>query len=371
MASQYRRRSLMLNTIAKVAQGNPTIITDSSSRRLKKLNIYGQSSQDGTPTHESPIEIISKEVSEIKLTGKNKLPFPFKLFTEERTIEGVTFTPLENGGIKINGTSTNMSFLNLDNYPYEKGYTYTLWYENGAEYQQSVNSMFIGHDSDNEFVYINIPSAGITYNNLVLYPMQSLENVSNSYEPYKEQKITLSDPITLRGIPVSSDGNITIDGQQYISDCIKEKDGVIGVERNTQELLVSSMNKLYLTLGTHTNGQPYLACNNEDKDTYIRAIKPFCNRYIGSFFTTDNGKVYIPNVKGFIINDNRFTDKDTAISIITDEETKVLLALLNSTFEPLPEADQEAIRKLKTFYPNTVIQTGCWNEVTYSAKRGG
>lgn len=48
MASQYRRRSLMLNTIAKVAQGNPTIITDSSSRRLKKLNVYGQSEQVST-----------------------------------------------------------------------------------------------------------------------------------------------------------------------------------------------------------------------------------------------------------------------------------------------------------------------------------
>lgn len=131
------------------------------------------------------------------------------------------------------------------------------------------------------------------------------------------------------------------------------------------------MNKSYLTLGTHTNGQPYLACNNEDKDTYLRAIKPLCNRYIGSYYMTDNGKVFIPNKKGFIINDNRFTDKDTAISIITDEETKVLLPLLNPTFEPLPDEIQAQYKALKSYYPNTVIQTGCWNEVTYSAKRGG
>lgn len=259
MASQYRRRSLMLNTIAKVAQGNPTIITDSSSRRLQKLNIYGQSEQDGTPSPENPVEIISKEVSEIKVT-------------------------------------------------------------NGADLSQT---------------------------------------------------ITLAEPITLRGIPVSSDGNVTIDGQQYIADVIKEKNGVIGVDGYVQELLVSSMNKLYLTVGTHTNGQPYLSCNNENKDTYIRDIFPLCNRYIGSYYIMDNGKVYIPNAQGFIINDNRFTDRDTAISIITDEETKVLLPLLNSTFTPLPEEIQTQYKALKSYYPNTVIQTGCWNEVTYSAKRGG
>jgi hypothetical protein len=106
----------MLNTIAKVAQGNPTIITDSSSRRLQKLNIYGQSEQDGTPTVENPIEIISKEISQIKVT-------------------------------------------------------------NGADLSQT---------------------------------------------------ITLTEPITLRGIPVDNGGNVTIDGQQYVSDVICEKDVNIG-----------------------------------------------------------------------------------------------------------------------------------------------
>ena len=50
---------------------------------------------------------------------------------------------------------------------------------------------------------------------------------------------------------------------------------------------------------------------------------------------------------------------------------KVIYKLSQPTQEDLPQQDQEAIRALKTYYPNTVIQTGCWNEVTYSAKRGG
>lgn len=101
MASQYRRRLLMLNTIAKVAQGNPTIITDSSSRRLQKLNVYGQSSQDGTPSVENPIPIISKEVSEIKVTNGADLSQTITL-TEPITLRGLPVT-LVDGNIVING----------------------------------------------------------------------------------------------------------------------------------------------------------------------------------------------------------------------------------------------------------------------------
>ena len=38
------------------------------------------------------------------------------------------------------------------------------------------------------------------------------------YEPYHEQNVTL--PYTLNAIPVSSGGNVTIDGQQYIADYV-------------------------------------------------------------------------------------------------------------------------------------------------------
>lgn len=69
------------------------------------------------------------------------------------------------------------------------------------------------------------------------------------------------------------------------------------------------------------------------------------------------------------INKNRLSTQD-AIGLKEWLKTNPLTfdyISADPTFEPLPEADQEAIRKLKTFYPNTVIQTGCWNEVEYVA----
>ena len=92
MASQYRRRSLMLNTIAKVAQGNPTIITDSSSRRLQKLNIYGQSEQNST-------------------TGAQLLD-P-SLFDADETTNGITYTTNEDGSVKVEGTAINLSLIHI------------------------------------------------------------------------------------------------------------------------------------------------------------------------------------------------------------------------------------------------------------------
>lgn len=50
-----------------------------------------------------------------------------------------------------------------------------------------------------------------------------LSENTTAYEPYKEQTIQL--PITLNAIPVSSDGNVTINGQQYIADYADVKRG--------------------------------------------------------------------------------------------------------------------------------------------------
>lgn len=253
MASQYRRRSLMLNTITKVAQGNPTIITDSSSRRLQKLNIYGQSSQDGTPSVENPIPIISKEVSEIKVT-------------------------------------------------------------NGADLSQT---------------------------------------------------ITLTEPITLRGIPVESGGNVTIDGQQYVSDVIKEKDGVIGVDRNVESfsLLIKDMN----------NNDSFPGWKG--LDVVEKIIPPQANdtKISTCLCTIQSRLIYARrDFKTIYFTYDMFGKNQTELKEQYPDLSVDFVAIsYQPTFEPLPEEIQAQYKALKTYYPNTVIQTGCWNEVTYSAKRGG
>lgn len=249
MASQYRRRSLMLNTIAKVAQGNPTIITDSSSRRLQKLNIYGQSEQENT-------------------TGAQLLSLDMIVYNLPYSVNGITFSDNGDGGIKVTGTATGVAtcyFNNMIN-NLEDGETYS--YNSDTE----VGCLKIRYNDGTPIGYVNTVTvdkskmisiepymqyvSGSTVNK-VLYPILNIGNTAKPFEPYtggkpspnpdypqeiisKEvneikvtngadlsQTITLTKPITLRGIPVSSGGNVTIDGQQYIADYIDSLTGKV------------------------------------------------------------------------------------------------------------------------------------------------
>lgn len=330
MASQYRRRSLMLNTIAKVAQGNPTIITDSSSRRLQKLNIYGQSSQDGTPSVENPIPIISKEVNEIRVTGKNLFDFVTLAGGEGATFEKSGLSArIENGYLITTGTAINDAFTNIIMIfvPSEKRTIFPAGTYQLGRGDKGMSNLSVGVttvsgkgptnyqssftvDEPFYFAYFYIAYAlGKNANGekIPLVMMFGSEPLYE-YEPYIEpQIINLTSPITLRGIPVSSGGNVTIDGQQYIADYI--------------DSLTGKVNRL--------------------------------NGYIDSYNGEEVGTIFM----------------STTGQLTTG--AKVIYKLPQLTQEDLPQQDQEAIRKLKTFYPNTVIDTGCWNEVTYSAKRGG
>lgn len=62
---------------------------------------------------------------------------------------------------------------------------------------------------------------------------------ATDFEPYHEQTVTL--PYTLNAIPVSSGGNVTIDGQQYASDYVDVERGklvrnITKIKKNTSKL---------------------------------------------------------------------------------------------------------------------------------------
>ena len=72
------------------------------------------------------------------------------------------------------------------------------------------------------------------------------------YQPYTEQTVTL--PYTLNAIPVSSGGNVTIDGQQYIADYVDVERGklVRMVNNSKLDTTQSIIDKTDWLLGTPT-----------------------------------------------------------------------------------------------------------------------
>ena len=96
--------------------------------------------------------------------------------------------------------------------------------------------------------------SGTVCDNLLFKPMvtPNLTATYDDFEPYKEHTETL--PYTLNAIPVSSGGNVTINGQQYIADYvdIDNKKLVKMVDESKLDTTVSIVNNTDLLLETPT-----------------------------------------------------------------------------------------------------------------------
>lgn len=99
------------------AEGYPLVLENcKANKRMKQLEIYGNSFQDGTPTPDAPIEVQSvgelvTDVNDVNY-GKYKIPVVQRgvnLFSmakagfTEKTVNGITFTPLDDERIHIKG----------------------------------------------------------------------------------------------------------------------------------------------------------------------------------------------------------------------------------------------------------------------------
>lgn len=181
------------------------------------------------PTPESPIPIISAGEDgnvDVSMTGKNLLDIS-KM--QQKTTNGITFS-LENGGIKTSGTATAntdsptftfrlpagtyISNMNKTRFPWLQSVSYLVEKKDGKLRWLDAESAFTILDEDvGKYFYFAV-AKGKTVNEII-YPQLELGSVSTDYEPYTSQSLTISTPNGLPGIPVTSGGNYTIDGQQY------------------------------------------------------------------------------------------------------------------------------------------------------------
>lgn len=163
-----------------------------------------------------------------------------------------------------------------------------------------------------------------------------LSENATTYEPYKEQTIQL--PVTLNAIPVSSGGNVTIDGQQYITD-------YVNVERGKLVKMVDS-SKLDNTQSI-VNKTEWLLAEPQEIDLTteeITALKelatyyPVTNISVNSEqldgYTVFNYQISMQNGWNYVkqqLNDNRdyIYDMDTKTQ---DIDTQAAEAYVNSEY---------------------------------------
>lgn len=194
------------------------------------IRISSVGSYDGV-TIKPMIEKGSKVTSYEPYTGGQPSPSP----DYPQEIKSVV-----NPTVKVCGKNLlqpNIKFKDRVKINIKKGTRLTLICKNGVV-SQGGNLRFGTADGGVEWFGFNagaVKQQTVLQNNVVSFeyllhyePSESYAlyiGDENTYEPYKEQSVQL--PYTLNAIPVSSGGNVTINGQQYVADYVDVERGKI------------------------------------------------------------------------------------------------------------------------------------------------
>lgn len=200
------------NILTGTETGNPLSVDDAFPAPLCGLTVYGRSTQDGTPTPDAPVPIVSAGDGgsvAVKVTGKNRMPSNLRhrefveCFVKKNTFITLVF---KDGFVSKGG---NILFICENNE--------NLWFgidANKAEHHITLKA------NATKFQYLLNDTAS---ENVCLTWNAS----SPDYEPYREQLLTLPTPNGLPGIPVTSGGNYTDQsGQQWVCDEVDLERGV-------------------------------------------------------------------------------------------------------------------------------------------------
>ena len=200
------------NILVGTETGNPISVDDAFSAPLCGLTVYGKSTQDGTPTPDAPVPIVSAGDGgsvAVKVTGKNRMPsnLRYREFVECFVKKNTFITLVFKDGFVSKGG--NILFIGENNE--------NLWFgidANKAEHHITLKA------NATKFQYLLNDTAS---ENMCLTWNAS----SPDYEPYREQILTLPTPTGLPGIPVTSGGNYTDpQGQQWVCDEVDLERGV-------------------------------------------------------------------------------------------------------------------------------------------------
>lgn len=319
-----------------------------------------------SPNPDYPQEIKSVVEPVVNVTGKNLLDLRSG---KSGTGDGVTYTQNADGSYTMKGTATGISG--------------NVWFL-GGYYQQitDANTLFILEpgtytikdcvlfSSTVKFVStITIHSrtsitgvrnpymdTGSTYNTMI-YPRVLAGNNDTGWEPYTAQSVPLTG-ITLNAIPVSSGGNVTIDGQQYISDYVDVERGKIvrmckeiilngsegWIEENDNQVeshrMHNKISEKAISTG-NANAKVGAMCSHfiekTPVETWVKSQSAFSIQNGGALQFRKIGILTVVDWKSWLSENN-----------IT-----VYYPLATPTEESLSEELAEKLKALQTYYPQT------------------
>ena len=351
--------------------GKAISIPDSSESAIKGLTAYGESTQDGTPAPDSPVEIVSVENPVINIYGKNICSVPTATFS----LKNITYKDIQLTNISIDlliGKTCTLSCSEIDSslklgigamgttfngdnywfkYPESGSRTYTFSYP---------DNYFIEPENIYPIIRIYRQSGTIdkefTVNDLQI----EIGDKATEYEAYMEPQ-TVTIPYTFRGL------KNTYNSSWVARDELRVGDGKVEIVRNVGYLdCTSDLNWVKSSVtatdlysyanselfGNATNSTVFPKCTNFIAewanvvgDFYIGSGKAYFNYATYNTTTLEDWKSFLDTANMSII----WASNEGAVEDITDTETG------------------QALLALKTNYPSTSVISDIDLNITYKA----
>lgn len=339
------------NVLVGSETGNPISCNDAYSAPLCGLTVYGKSTQDGTPSPDNPVPIVSAGDDgsvAVKVTGKNLLNIP----DGSGTARGVTVTA-KDGLISISGTATSSGYAWSNIQPFITSGVVILSSSITSPKVKLVSETWgvvltsgIADKMSNMATRIVfIVTEGQTYNLAGVKVQLELGTTATTYEPYHEQLLTLPTPNGLPGIPVTFGGNYTDqNGQQWVCDEVDLERGV-KVQR-VYKVEVDGKTAKFAQAATYVN----LSLRGLPIALYAKGQRIYATSTFTSlpwFFNTVNGQFL------YLIKED---SSDQLNESCKKQLGKVYYALATPIETPLTPAEIAAYKALTAYGPDTVVQ---------------
>lgn len=193
-----------------------------------------------------------------------------------------------------------------------------------------------------------------------------LENTT-MYEPYKGQTITLpiTLPITLSAVPVSSGGNVTIDGKQYIADYVDvERGKVVRMTKTLQPTKAFDMTEYTgakeNVVNYRTNAEGAVRYKAMLSNMLFMNDEIWLNDVVGSI-VLENNKIdfTLPYSVLGIDKSATYEQRNSAVNAwLKNNDLMFMYYIETPTEEDLTSEQVQALKALKTYYPTTNISVG-------------
>ena len=382
--------------ILNTASGSVITANDAADGRpFRGLRVFGKSTQDGAPTPEAPVPIVSAGESgniTVEVGGKNLLTgrlyftnysngIPHVYNEDEVALpyapssetHGIGYVVPCKPGVQYTFSVTNpnknwyLGIAEYENFEQAKSFLNKIGFQQGTE-KSSIKYTAVGNGVLVCAIAGKWTDGKTTTHECTESELLQLEygSEATTYEPYRiPQILTLQTPNGLPGVPVSKDGNYTdADGQQWVCD-------EIDLERGKYVQRVKEINPADYDrwISDKTTGNLRFKIIGTDAAKKTVRSEILSNRFTfpssghmlgGSFTYNSDVYFYLPST---------VTTVEECKQWFVDNQTTIYYQLETPIERDLTPEEIAAYKALHTNYPTTVISNdaGAHMEVAYVA----